>query len=165
MVLILIIFFFFFFNYTATTEIYTLSLHDALPLRPAAEAGLLPPAGAGRADAGVAGPAPVGRRRLVVRVQVGRRPRAGPRRGRPAAAAFPQGQRHHGHVPGTAAAGRGAGLDAGVAGRRDRRPAGRPSELSRATATNARPQRPPGEKPVALGPGDVPDLRRAAPGR
>src|SRR5580698_1650343 len=28
-------FFFFFFNDTATTEIYTLSLHDALPIRPA----------------------------------------------------------------------------------------------------------------------------------
>src|SRR5215510_1233761 len=28
----LIFFFFFFFNYTATTEIYTLSLHDALPI-------------------------------------------------------------------------------------------------------------------------------------
>src|SRR6266581_9233272 len=27
-------FFFFFFNYTATTEIYTLSLHDALPISP-----------------------------------------------------------------------------------------------------------------------------------
>src|SRR5215510_15865359 len=27
-------FFFFFFNDTATTEIYTLSLHDALPIRP-----------------------------------------------------------------------------------------------------------------------------------
>src|SRR5688572_32494803 len=26
--------FFFFFNYTATTEIYTLSLHDALPISP-----------------------------------------------------------------------------------------------------------------------------------
>src|SRR5437899_8195002 len=26
------IFYFFFFNYTATTEIYTLSLHDALPI-------------------------------------------------------------------------------------------------------------------------------------
>src|SRR5258705_12671840 len=33
---------FFFFNDTATTEIYTLSLHDALPI--------YPPAGAGRAD-------------------------------------------------------------------------------------------------------------------
>src|SRR6266498_5200515 len=36
-------FFFFFFNDTATTEIYTLSLHDALPIRgakePAATAG------------------------------------------------------------------------------------------------------------------------------
>src|SRR2546425_9611115 len=29
---ILLIFFFFFFNDTATTEIYTLSLHDALPI-------------------------------------------------------------------------------------------------------------------------------------
>src|SRR2546425_9473094 len=29
-------FFFFFFNDTATTEIYTLSLHDALPILPAA---------------------------------------------------------------------------------------------------------------------------------
>src|SRR5690554_7644393 len=32
---ILFIFFFFFFNDTATTEIYTLSLHDALPISPA----------------------------------------------------------------------------------------------------------------------------------
>src|SRR3712207_9165252 len=32
MVAILAIFFFFFFNDTATTEIYTLSLHDALPI-------------------------------------------------------------------------------------------------------------------------------------
>src|SRR2546430_16816367 len=29
---LLIVFFFFFFNDTATTEIYTLSLHDALPI-------------------------------------------------------------------------------------------------------------------------------------
>src|SRR2546429_8734760 len=29
---VLILFFFFFFNDTATTEIYTLSLHDALPI-------------------------------------------------------------------------------------------------------------------------------------
>src|SRR5215212_12025874 len=29
-----IVFFFFFFNDTATTEIYTLSLHDALPISP-----------------------------------------------------------------------------------------------------------------------------------
>src|SRR2546430_12222638 len=31
------IFFFFFFNDTATTEIYTLSLHDALPIYPSAD--------------------------------------------------------------------------------------------------------------------------------
>src|SRR6267142_2049147 len=31
-ILLLIFFFFFFFNDTATTEIYTLSLHDALPI-------------------------------------------------------------------------------------------------------------------------------------
>src|SRR6267142_2589965 len=31
----LLVFFFFFFNDTATTEIYTLSLHDALPISPA----------------------------------------------------------------------------------------------------------------------------------
>src|SRR2546427_1603428 len=30
----MILFFFFFFNDTATTEIYTLSLHDALPISP-----------------------------------------------------------------------------------------------------------------------------------
>src|SRR2546430_13324260 len=33
----LYIFFFFFFNDTATTEIYTLSLHDALPILPSAD--------------------------------------------------------------------------------------------------------------------------------
>src|SRR2546427_4582589 len=39
------IFFFFFFNDTATTEIYTLSLHDALPISCVAEtAGTLPSA-------------------------------------------------------------------------------------------------------------------------
>src|SRR2546427_5050642 len=32
MILLLSLFFFFFFNDTATTEIYTLSLHDALPI-------------------------------------------------------------------------------------------------------------------------------------
>src|SRR2546425_2311987 len=31
---LLLFFFFFFFNDTATTEIYTLSLHDALPISP-----------------------------------------------------------------------------------------------------------------------------------
>src|SRR5450830_2188133 len=33
-------FFFFFFNDTATTEIYTLSLHDALPILPGLDPGL-----------------------------------------------------------------------------------------------------------------------------
>src|SRR5687768_18242299 len=32
--------FFFFFNYTATTEIYTLSLHDALPISQIPNAGI-----------------------------------------------------------------------------------------------------------------------------
>src|SRR5215467_16339153 len=36
--LLLLLFFFFFFNDTATTEIYTLSLHDALPIYRAARA-------------------------------------------------------------------------------------------------------------------------------
>src|SRR5438132_3553010 len=40
----LLFFFFFFFNDTATTEIYTLSLHDALPISQRAQAaGDLPP--------------------------------------------------------------------------------------------------------------------------
>src|SRR2546422_7451607 len=34
MYMLQLIFFFFFFNDTATTEIYTLSLHDALPISP-----------------------------------------------------------------------------------------------------------------------------------
>src|SRR2546422_3217968 len=38
-ILILSMFYFFFFNDTATTEIYTLSLHDALPIYQAARAG------------------------------------------------------------------------------------------------------------------------------
>src|SRR2546425_8967032 len=36
----------FFFNDTATTEIYTLSLHDALPILSLAGVGRMPPAGA-----------------------------------------------------------------------------------------------------------------------
>src|SRR2546422_11634132 len=53
--------FFFFFNDTATTEIYTLSLHDALPIYGAAELGAAGgdrcrPGGAGRAhDRGAGG--------------------------------------------------------------------------------------------------------------
>src|SRR5256885_12263522 len=40
--------FFFFFNDTATTEIYTLSLHDALPILDAQDLGFTPPyAGSG----------------------------------------------------------------------------------------------------------------------
>src|SRR5579863_8661967 len=42
-------FFFFFFNDTATTEIYTLSLHDALPICPGLERG-------GEAQAAASGP-------------------------------------------------------------------------------------------------------------
>src|SRR6266404_9499110 len=43
---IMLLFFFFFFNDTATTEIYTLSLHDALPISPARPTGD-PPGGPG----------------------------------------------------------------------------------------------------------------------
>src|SRR5256885_12306904 len=39
MFLLFFFFFFFFFNDTATTEIYTLSLHDALPISPRAGRG------------------------------------------------------------------------------------------------------------------------------
>src|SRR5256885_15603976 len=50
--------FFFFFNDTATTEIYTLSLHDALPIYPDCARSRRPPhsRGPGRASAGL-GPA------------------------------------------------------------------------------------------------------------
>src|SRR2546426_9007285 len=54
------VFFFFFFNDTATTEIYTLSLHDALPIsaraRPRARRRIRRPARAARCRDG--GPAP-----------------------------------------------------------------------------------------------------------
>src|SRR3712207_7672410 len=46
------LFFFFFFNDTATTEIYTLSLHDALPICPGSRA----PAGRERAGRSAARP-------------------------------------------------------------------------------------------------------------
>src|SRR5437763_11117132 len=55
---------FFFFTATATTEIYTLSLHDALPIWPRAGAGAEPP------------------RRSDARGAAGRRPRAALPRGR-----------------------------------------------------------------------------------
>src|SRR3989449_1759108 len=73
-------FFFFFFNDTATTEIYTLSLHDALPISPESlrearrpePGGAAPPAGAGsrpREEAGdrCEAPRPQGPSRLVRR--------------------------------------------------------------------------------------------------
>src|SRR3989449_7286417 len=73
-------FFFFFFNDTATTEIYTLSLHDALPISPESlrearrpePGGAAPPAGAGsrpREEAGdrCEAPGPQGPPRLVRR--------------------------------------------------------------------------------------------------
>src|SRR6266536_6026345 len=54
-------FFFFFFNDTATTEIYTLSLHDALPIS-CPSACRLSPTPAGPAAVGAAPPRKRGRR-------------------------------------------------------------------------------------------------------
>src|SRR2546422_3215393 len=53
-----LLFSFFFFNDTATTEIYTLSLHDALPISPAATRSHDPigPRGGGRAPDVLLGP-------------------------------------------------------------------------------------------------------------
>src|SRR3989442_6066737 len=53
-----IISFFFFFNDTATTEIYTLSLHDALPICPTCTCG---PSGSGTRRARRAGGGQIGR--------------------------------------------------------------------------------------------------------
>src|SRR6266498_5999245 len=47
MIFLFFFFFFFFFNDTATTEIYTLSLHDALPILIDQAALLVAPGGAG----------------------------------------------------------------------------------------------------------------------
>src|SRR2546429_4368913 len=64
--------FFFFFNDTATTEIYTLSLHDALPILP----------GCGETEPGqvgvrqVGGPGEQDRRRPVRHLQPGAEPRS-----------------------------------------------------------------------------------------
>src|SRR5256885_8487208 len=58
-------FFFFFFNDTATTEIYTLSLHDALPIcsvYDSAEQGLKPPMVQAEAAADADGSGDAGRR-------------------------------------------------------------------------------------------------------
>src|SRR3712207_7308603 len=50
----------FFFNDTATTEIYTLSLHDALPISATSPASASPPAGCSRPGSkGSADPAPL----------------------------------------------------------------------------------------------------------
>src|SRR6266581_9490090 len=54
--LLLSFFFFFFFNDTATTEIYTLSLHDALPIWPRGGSGRLRVAVDGRRPADRAAP-------------------------------------------------------------------------------------------------------------
>src|SRR3712207_7010519 len=63
--------FFFFFNDTATTEIYTLSLHDALPISPAPRGG----------PGGAAAPAVHARRaRLLPRQAAGIRAHGGPLR-------------------------------------------------------------------------------------
>src|SRR3712207_9510786 len=61
--------FFFFFNDTATTEIYTLSLHDALPICP-------PPGEAGRERRARAGRPARDRRRLTHAACRRRRPAA-----------------------------------------------------------------------------------------
>src|SRR6266498_5428625 len=55
---IALLFFFFFFNDTATTEIYTLSLHDALPISPAVgvETTLRHPAGPSRGPSSTLAP-------------------------------------------------------------------------------------------------------------
>src|SRR2546430_13890159 len=71
---------FFFFNDTATTEIYTLSLHDALPI-------------SRRASRPASAPGPSGHRRCDCRPPTGRRARAPrppirPRAGREARAAL-----------------------------------------------------------------------------
>src|SRR6267142_6625226 len=61
-------FFFFFFNDTATTEIYTLSLHDALPIRSQLDRGLHDTGIEGRAARGlVAAPRALADRGVGVR--------------------------------------------------------------------------------------------------
>src|SRR5439155_20998263 len=52
--------FFFFFNATATTEIYTLSLHDALPISPRGARRSSRPPPAGRGSPGTGTPPPAG---------------------------------------------------------------------------------------------------------
>src|SRR2546430_9758132 len=62
-------FFFFFFNDTATTEIYTLSLHDALPIFPARPPRELPFGGRDPADGSPGGRARPDPDRWLVRLQ------------------------------------------------------------------------------------------------
>src|SRR2546430_9015402 len=58
----MLLFFFFFFNDTATTEIYTLSLHDALPISARSRRGSRPPrVPEGRATGGSRGRSREGR--------------------------------------------------------------------------------------------------------
>src|SRR5258708_38223978 len=78
--------FFFFFNDTATTEIYTLSLHDALPISGGA-AGASAGAAGGAPGAGAAGLAPgAGAAGLAPGAGAGAAPGAGtPPAGEPAA--------------------------------------------------------------------------------
>src|SRR2546430_10153542 len=72
MLLLLHIVFFFFFNDTATTEIYTLSLHDALPIYPGLlAAGLLAPALAVGVWALLPPPLTSGRSRMCLGLRVG----------------------------------------------------------------------------------------------
>src|SRR3712207_7809066 len=74
-------FFFFFFNDTATTEIYTLSLHDALPILSTVlplEGVALPPRGPRSLTGGLAG----GRARQARVQRPGERRRAGGAHGR-----------------------------------------------------------------------------------
>src|SRR6476620_10836436 len=137
--------FFFFFNDTATTEIYTLSLHDALPigLRPASRAALAarrPARGDPRLPRGleVAGDGPPGPAVAAARDRIGRRSALVPRRDRrrrrrpPGRRAAPP-QRRREQRP--ASAGQLLGVARGDARRRRRRVGARPRALRRARLT------------------------------
>src|SRR5256886_11488292 len=65
LIMITLLHFFFFFNDTATTEIYTLSLHDALPISP--RGGGLSPSHQAPEDTSSGPPGRPGRRRTVHR--------------------------------------------------------------------------------------------------